>query len=280
MRVCFLLLGLFIFSCQKQDQYHYPRIIVPKQKNVIEVNSKEMLQNQSPLLALNFLNDTRILPNIDGMFECRFPKNYIGLKEKAINKRYDLKVFIDTTYKFSTQGIVYKNLLYSVTNNILKDSIENVFYKNKLPFDTIRSLQRKFVSAYPVLFYNNTNKKIPLGTGNLEIKIIQEAKDIDNKWKPIEFNNSVGTCLSPSNLLLEPKHYTASAVIKYKGNFKTRIRVKYFDGKNVYYSNEINGTINRSQFNQQYLKDFVLDVNGYNYRRNYNEFFNRMLLKP
>ena len=237
-----------------------------------------MLQSCSPLLALNFLKDTIILQNLNGQFNGNMLKTFEGLQEKAINKRYDLKIIIDTTYLFSTQGIIYKNLLYAVNKNILKDSVKNKFYRNKLPFDTIRSLIKKFVSAYPVLYYNNSNRKIPLGTSDLEMNIIQEAKDIDGKWKPIEFRNPIGSCIPPLNLLLQPKHYSVSGIINYNGNFKTKIRVKYFDGKNTFYSNEINGTINRSQFNQEYLLDFYRDTHNGSYPRYFNDFKKRIFL--
>ncbi|GAA4047162.1 hypothetical protein GCM10022388_10910 [Flavobacterium chungnamense] len=247
-------------------------MLVPEKENVVEVNSREMLQNRSPLIALNFLNDKAILKNIDGVFQCNNYKTYNGLAEKVIKNRYDLKIIIDTSYSFTSKGIAFKNLLYSVNDSILSDSINKPFYKNKLPFSRISTLENKSVAAYPVLFFNNSTKKIPLGTSDLKIEIIQEAKDIDGKWKPIEFFYGDGMCFQPLNLLLEPMHYTATTIIKYKGSFKTKIRVKYFDNKNTYYSNEICGTINRSQFNQVYLLDFYRDSHNGSYPRYYEGF--------
>lgn len=269
---------ILLFSCSKKNENDLPRLIVPEQENVVEVNSMEMLQNQSPLIVINFLNDTTILKNIDGEFEYNDYKTYKGLKEDAIKNKYSLKIIIDTSYHFTSKGIPYKNILFSLNDSILKNSINQPFYQNKIPFDKISTLKIKSVSAYPVLFYNNSDKNIPLGTSDLELKIIQEALDVDGKWRPIEFSNSVGMCLPPFNLLLEPKHYTASTIIKYNGDFKTKIRVKYFDDKNTYYSNEICGTINRSQFSQAYLLDFYKDSHNGSYPRYFEGFKKRIFL--
>lgn len=276
----FLVLFLFVLLCfcSKKDKIHYPKLLVPKVENVVEVNSKDMLQNQSPIIAVNFKSNTKVLPNNNGRFVFNEKKlKFIGNKYDTIFSRTDLKIIIDTSYSFTSKGIAYKNLLFYVNDIILKDSLKNPFYKNKLPFDSIRSLQKISVSAYPVLFYNNSKKGIIMGSLMENIKIIQEAKDIDGNWKPIEFFDNVGSCLGPMNLLLESKHYTATAIIKYKGNFKTKIRVKYLEGKNIYYSNEINGTINQAQFNQEYLIDFYKDAYG-SFPRSIKDFKKRMLL--
>jgi hypothetical protein len=43
-----LLLLVSSSSCSKKEENRLPRLIIPKANKVIEVNSKEMLQNQSP----------------------------------------------------------------------------------------------------------------------------------------------------------------------------------------------------------------------------------------
>jgi len=60
-----------------------------------------------------------------------------------------------------------------------------------------------------------------------------------------------------------PKRYIASAIIKYTGEFSTKIRVKLVSGGNVYYSNVINGKINRSQFNQDFIENFLKERGAY-----------------
>ncbi|MFT5754286.1 MAG: hypothetical protein ACI924_001517, partial [Flavobacterium sp.] len=49
------------------------------------------------------------------------------------------------------------------------------------------------------------------------------------------------------------KKYLATSIIKYHGNFKTKIRVKIRLNNHYYYSNEIEGFINQSQFNDDFL---------------------------
>ncbi|GAB3714801.1 hypothetical protein [Flavobacterium koreense] len=270
---------ILFFFCSKKNENDLPRLIVPKQENVVEVNSKEMLQNRSPIIAVNFISSSKVLTNNYGRFVFDEKKlKFVHNKFDTVFSRTDLKIIIDTSYVFTSKGIAYKNLLFSVNDTILKDSIKKPFFKNKLPFGSIRNLEVKSVSSYPVLFYNNSNKGIIMGSLIDGLKIIQEAKDIDGIWKPIEFHNNINGCLGPMNLLLEPKHYTAIAIIKYKGSFKTKIRVKYLEGKNIYYSNEINGAINKAQFNQEYLLDFYRDTHSGSYPRYFEDFKKRIFL--
>ena len=90
----YLLIVLFFSSCNKKGESKYPRLIFPKVKNPIEVNTKEMLQNSSKLIASNFEKDTAIFENNNGQISSRNIKTYKGNFEKLIEKRYDLKIYI------------------------------------------------------------------------------------------------------------------------------------------------------------------------------------------
>ncbi len=107
------------------------------------------------------------------------------------------------------------------------------------------------VECYPLLIYNAGDKSAYHGY----IRIIQQAKDTDGKWKPIEFFSNVPSCI-PIQTLYEdlPKKYTVSSVIKYNGNFKTKLRTKIMINRQVYYSNAIDGYINRTQFDRDIAK--------------------------
>ncbi|MCL9806074.1 hypothetical protein NAT51_11095 [Flavobacterium amniphilum] len=256
-----LLIIVTVFaSCSDKKKNAFPRLTGFETDSIVFVNSKEMLQNESPIIAANFSNDVSIFKMFKGYFEYdKETKMYKGIKGAFFLKERDLSIFIDTTYEFTSKGLRFKNVLFSVNKKMLADSVHNKFYRNKVGFFEGYKLEQRNVLAYPVLFFNNSSKSIPFGDTSLYVSVIQEAKDFDGKWKPIEFSYTIGSCIPPLDLLLQPKHYSAASIIKYDGDFKTKIRVKYSDGQNFFYSNEINGKINRSQFNQKDLMKFVED---------------------
>ncbi len=244
---------LFSFCCKRE--INYPRLIVDDVDNVVEVNTKHMLRSTPELLGLNLLKDTTIILN-----KQRNHNDSTGeFGNDSIFPKYNLKIIIDTTYDFHYNGFEYKWL--DIVKSI--DSLRGLKYTmreidmeliEKAYFNKINKFRKNYVQAYPLLIYNTENKDCYLNRPINGIQLIQEAKDADGIWKPIEYLANLSYCsIDNSYYVLKPKNYMATAIIKYHGNFKTKIRVKIQFGKNYYYSNEIVGFINRSQFNDDFL---------------------------
>ena len=250
------ILFLLLFSfCSNKRESNLPRIIVPEVDNVVEVNSKHMLQSQPELLGLNFTKDTSVIMHKDRNFN----KSIAEFRHDTILPKYNFKIIIDTTYDFH-----YKNYEYKWLDLIKKvDSLLNLKYSMreiepdlimKVYYDKLTKLRRNYVQAFPLLVYNYENKNSYIYTGVGCHQMIQEAKDLDGKWKPIEYlNNQSIDVIIPYFYKLKPKNYLATAIIKYHGDFKTKIRVKIRLNNYYYYSNEITGYINQSQFNDNFL---------------------------
>ncbi len=243
---------LFSFCSKRESQY--PRLIVPEIENVVEVNTKHMLQSQPEDILMNFTEDTLISQKWNRNIE----KESVNFNEDTLMPRYDLKIIIDTSYNFHYKNFEYKWLDLSMKIDSLKkfdlkgmdleDAIGNAH------FSKLTNLRKKQVKAYPLLIFNNENSNSYLFNGLNGLQLIQEAKDEDGKWKPIEYlANSPGCIISHSFYKLKPKKYFATAIMKYHGDFKTKIRVKILLNKYYYYSNEIDGFINRSQFNDDFM---------------------------
>ena len=79
--------------------------------------------------------------------------------------------------------------------------------------------------------------------------------------------------------ILEAKKYYAFSIIKYEGNFKTKIRVKLRNNNHIYYSNEIDGFINRSQFDQSFSDSFLESYGSNLNVENYDYYKKRMFLE-
>ena len=250
---------LFSFCTKKEGQY--PRLIVPDVDDVVEVNTKQMLNNKPPLLAVNFINDTAVINKALTDKE----RSIVNFPLDTILPKYNLKITIDTSYSFYSKGFEYKNLPWPKPNDSINKLYPNAIDRENAYFNPYFKkadrIKKEYVASFPVLIFNKSDKKAFISeTFDIgDFLLIQEAKDIDGKWKPIEFQRSLmfGCDIAINlNYLLKPKHYIATAIIKYKGNFKTKIRVKMYSGNDYYYSNEIVGYINRSQFSQDFIKAY------------------------
>jgi len=79
--------------------------------------------------------------------------------------------------------------------------------------------------------------------------MIQEAIDENGKWKPIEYWVYSGCGNSYFNpLILKPGKYVMIPIKQYNGNFKTKFRLKMKKDKSIFYSEEFEGNIEKSQF--------------------------------
>ena len=259
------------------NDMNLPKYELPKINNVIEVNSKEMLKTQPPLLGLNISAGSTITIPYDFKSSAYVEldkDNYETFVDSKPEQNLQLNVVIDTTGNFYSTGLIYKNVSPKDTPTKYLDMVKE-----------IKGFRTQHVKAYPVFVYNNSNNSNYFKNyGNYTnpnskvFPMIQEAKDKNGIWKPIEFSEDI--ILSPEgNLYYEllPKNFLVTSIIKYKGDYKTTIRVKIVIGKDIFYSNEINGTINYSQFDtapvDEFLKVFQIKEN-YQYEEN-GLFFNR-----
>ena len=103
-------------------------------------------------------------------------------------------------------------------------------------------------SLYSIYVFNKTTDSLKISSQDWHLFLIQEAKNENGDWKPIEYwkyswcgNSYLSEKLKPNGLLK-----TESKV--YNGNFETQIRFKLLNDNKVYYSNSLVGFVNLSQF--------------------------------
>jgi hypothetical protein len=258
MRKLFLILiiQLFVF-CTSKNEHEYPRLIAPKTNKIIEVNSQHMLKSRPRLLGLNFIKDTTVVPYYN-----LYKNSIVNLGKDTLLPKYDLKIIIDTSYNFHYNDFEYVWLdLPKTMDSLLNLNLENTKFNelvDKVHYDKVDVFNKDHVKSYPILIYNNGNENSYIYDSPNGIQMIQEAKDIDGVWKPIEFMFNFPYSIIYYNFYeLKPKNYLGTSIIKYHGDFKTKLRVKIKFGKYYYYSNEIVGYINRSQFETDFLNDYL-----------------------
>ena len=103
-------------------------------------------------------------------------------------------------------------------------------------------------SIFSIYVKNNQNTILNLSVQDSHLYLIQEAKDINGNWKPIEYwrfstcGNSYGSEKIDSEKVIKTESR------KYSGNFKTEIRFKLLEDNEVFYSNSLICNINSSLF--------------------------------
>jgi len=109
---------------------------------------------------------------------------------------------------------------------------------------------KKYPPISTVAFYiiNRQPYGIPIPMSSYIPILIQEAIDSLGRWKPIEYID-VGGCGNSGHVAkLPPNSYLTGSVLKYTGNFETKLRLKLRYGEHILYSTPFNGKINLEQF--------------------------------
>lgn len=169
------------------------------------------------------------------------------------DKQKGLTVIIDTGQEINESIFFTK----SEKVNGLYSSPKTIFYLNsknglvKIPCTQDTNLLFK---ATPVYILNDTKDRKAIFLKSRYIEMTQEAMDKNGKWKPIESTIPFSCGMGFGWRGLDPGQYVVTSIIKYKGNYKTLIRVKLKSGSTTYYSKAFNGSINYSQLNGNKIK--------------------------
>ncbi|WP_269235031.1 hypothetical protein [Flavobacterium flavigenum] len=169
---------------------------------------------------------------------------------KNVTKRDGLEVIIDTTSEITIKQFESDFDLFS--KYMLKEKSSK---KEKFIDSVSYQAVQKFINKNPKLFKgmsvfvtNPGTESVRVEVQDWQLMMIQEAMDKSGKWKPIEYWEFSGCGNSYGGIALKPNHLIATKIIKYSGNFKTKLRLKFLNDSIVYYSKPFTGSINSSQF--------------------------------
>jgi hypothetical protein len=275
-----LFLVVLLFFCSKKEKQQQIKSIVPKVVNVNKVNCKEMvkLDHYRFISANNSISPIiEFIKNTDAKKDDKF---YVRNRPDTLLSNYNIKVKVDTSYIIAAKGFQYKDLQYPKT--VIVDGLINGKILNK---NQIKTHEKEFMKYYNDRFkqwddYVESYRLIILNEDKdtilTKFKYIQEAKDKNGKWKPLECYYNFGGCGNPESYFFKliPNNFMVYPIMKYNGNFKTKIRIKLFNAGNVYYSNEFSGQINHSQFDtNNFQKMFMKENPNYNFNEVSNIFF-------
>jgi len=110
--------------------------------------------------------------------------------------------------------------------------------------DEFKLIAELNIEKISVFIQNNSTNSVSISHQDNSIYILQEAKDENGIWKPIEYWESSDCGNSFGGIEIKPNEVIETKSNKYQGNFKTEIRIKLSANDKVFYSNSLNGTIN------------------------------------
>lgn len=100
-----------------------------------------------------------------------------------------------------------------------------------------------------LLLVNQTNEVLAFQASDSRLSIVQEAKDQDGNWKPIEYLPSSWCGNSFHRVFLKPNYFWEFPAPRYQGSMKTKLRytLRLADGSEIH-SNQFEGSVNSEQF--------------------------------
>lgn len=156
----------------------------------------------------------------------------------------NLIIYSDANGQNTMEMIASKKSLYSF-NDRGKIKSQSILRRNTFYFLVNRAKDENYNWLF---FMNRTDSLVVFNCEDGQPRIIQEAKNREGNWEPIEFwrnstcGNSYGSCS------INPGEYTYYKIHKYNGHFLTFLRVKINMGDKICYSPTFLGRINEEQF--------------------------------
>lgn len=103
-------------------------------------------------------------------------------------------------------------------------------------------------SLFSIFLYNNTKDSLNIELQNRSLFLIQEAKNKNGEWEPIEYQSLAACANSYHSYKIKSKEIIRTDSKSYQGDFQTKIRFKLNHNDKIFYSNSLPSGINENQF--------------------------------
>ncbi len=236
----FILIALILFGCESQKVENRNSIF---QKLNVQITGKPIVAQSMPDSQNNieYIGYNGVLYNLreNGRsvpFEFYVRWSFPERREKYRTEGNQLEILVDEASQLGIR--TYENLPEKHPTNLTELQLAEWLDSHIVT-----------VAAFPVYIINRsaTTSSIRFFDG-INSDMIQEAKDKNGNWRPIEYL-TYGWCGNAhGDFLMLPDSYYIIAACKYSGDFDTELRIRLQKGDKIYYSNTYKGQINFSQF--------------------------------
>ncbi|NEU06900.1 hypothetical protein GZH53_01130 [Flavihumibacter sp. R14] len=205
------------------------------------------------------------IPNIEGLkegFSIIIDTNYKAVNLSPFREEYVISQIKDPmSYRFDDSAWL------ALPNKIKLREIQKA--KEDWKKEISRGIKKFNDGKQIVWLINRTSDTFTLQTRIFDLMAIQEAKDLNGIWRPIEYLGAVIDNFQFGYKKIPPlKAGYFKVVLPNQGNFSTKLRYKILGKERFYYSPEFAGKIKYCQFTQDTTetgrKAFMLE-RFYNY---------------
>lgn len=230
--VLLLFISTLIFGCRQE--YQTEKIIFKVEDNF---QSKNKVDAHQMIFARNAVHMYGKL-GIGNSLGFKDSLNHWGRDPKLTNQYMKFDLVVDTVNTLPLE-LYLDNL--GLPEEIVDFKIDSIHKINKYDYVAFESM--------PVYIINRDTVDHVLKFQDGSVFMIYEALDSLGNWKPIEYWNIAVFCgNSYYEKVIKPDFYLVSKVLKYEGDYQTKLRLKFRNFDEVAYSESFSGTINYSQF--------------------------------
>ena len=221
------------------------------QSNNKQVSKNSSAKNNSTSKQKNYYAKLKLIDTFNNVLQkdtatsisvAQFSPIYIGDKKNELKITYNTSKVGNRIYKRGKhKKPVPKTMIISIDTTQTVGSPMGVWEYLKKPEYRVGKI------AYPVFIENLSKDTLEIGFGNV-LPIIMEAKDENGTWKPIQKKYKYGCGKGLTQFYLGPKQLAVTTMKQFEGTFKTKLRLVFSYTTLKVYSNEIDGYINKGQF--------------------------------
>ncbi|TAG85013.1 MAG: hypothetical protein EAZ20_16170 [Bacteroidetes bacterium] len=252
-KIIFAFLLIFLFACQKNENIKIEfqkqdyvdkslkyKISLMKINNIlyndcepVPITKKYLLDGtnyafidlEKHLSHEDYFRTMKYNPNISQWFY-----NFTTIDTNTINSCFISIIDYNYTYIYKRSRPYYRHYRDNYVMNLIKKHCDSNSLCN--------------YEHYPMILLNKNCNLDSLYVGD-NFLCVQEALDKDGIWKPI--NRLADYSQDPFySLKFKKREFIIILLPKYEGDFETKLRVRWRNGKKVYISNSFIGKINRN----------------------------------
>ena len=244
-------LGATIKKGEKYLSFKYQLL-----NNKVKMTQGQVIKIVTIILLLQ-IQSNLILSQVKNCFKSEkiLPVRYEPSKKLKLKSSGKNEIVFRVSKSYESQ--ILENRLIELLNTV-KDSLTTIQVEN------IKKAANKFRVS---LIANQTDTIIEIPHILRRITLIQEAKDTNGTWRPIESSSNNLWCGNTNHGMIElqPNEYIEIYLRKYCGEFQTKMRMKLQLRNRIVYSEEYEGFVNPEMFdsidfpNNKYFIDISVE---------------------
>lgn len=159
----------------------------------------------------------------------------------------DTLVWRKDPYDFYAEDYLEPYYYYDSTDHLATDGLQ-LMPRPDIQLEDPINKPEEGKAYFPVFVVNETEHSKVIHGKEGHTYAIQEARDSNGYWHPIEHQGIIGCGVGTWILQIHPNEYGVFLMPIYEGNYATELRVRFKNGVNIFVSKPYRGRISYEQF--------------------------------